>query len=435
MKIAIAGYGLEGKSNYRYYKDRGDVTIVDEGESLTDLPPGVPVILGQGAFEKLRDFDLVVRTAGLDPKKIKTNGKIWSATNEFFAQCKTQIVGVTGTKGKGTTASLIDSILRASGHKTVLVGNIGLPALDMLDAANRSDAVVYELSSFQLWDLERSPQVAVVLMIEPDHLDVHADMKDYISAKANIRRFQKKGDVCLYHPTNQYARQIVETNSEASAHRYNDPTDVDSVYINKDWFITGGEDCYIQLFQTDAVQLPGVHNLENACAAIMAVRQFTRDWSEIEQGLRDFKGLEHRLKLVGEMDGVMFYDDSIATTPGSAIAALKSFEQPKVIILGGSDKGVKYGELIGVCHDTGARVVAIGQTGAEIARLCRTEGVEAVELGAASMDDIVETAYGMAGDDGVVILSPASASFDMFKNYSDRGEQFISSVKRLEGKR
>lgn len=432
MKIAIAGYGLEGRSNYRYYKDKGTITIVDERGSLSDLPPGVPAILGPGAFEKLQDFDVVVRTAGLNPGKIKTNGKIWSATNEFFEKCKTQIVGVTGTKGKGTTASLIDSILRASGHTTVLVGNIGRPALDMLDEANRSDAVVYELSSFQLWDLEKSPQVAVVLMIEPDHLDVHADMDDYVNAKANIRRHQKKDDICYYHPTNPYAQRIVDTNSEARAEKYNDPTDDGSICVQGSWFTTG-DGC--QMLPVDVLQLPGAHNLENACAAIMAAYEFTWDWSEIGQGLRDFKGLDHRLKLIGELNGVKFYDDSIATTPGSAIAALKAFEQPKVIILGGSDKGAQYGELIKVCYGTGAQVVAIGQTGETIARLCGEQDVPVRYLGAASMDEIVGEAIACAEAGSVVILSPASASFDMFKNYSDRGEQFIAAVKRREGQR
>jgi UDP-N-acetylmuramoylalanine--D-glutamate ligase len=427
MKIAIAGYGLEGRSNYRYYKDKGDVTIVDEREDVADLPAGVPTLLGPGAFEKLQDFDLVVRTAGLNPNKIKTNGKIWSATNEFFAKCNSQIVGVTGTKGKGTTASLIESILRASGHKTVLVGNIGKPALDILDEANHSDVVVYELSSFQLWDLEKSPQVAVVLMIEPDHLDVHADMDDYVSAKANIRRFQKKGDVCYYHPTNMYAQQIVDTNTEARAEKYNDPTDDSSICVKDGWFVTG-DGC--QMLSVDALQLPGAHNLENACAAIMASHEFTWNWSEIEQGLRNFRGLDHRLKLIGEVSGVKFYDDSIATTPGSAIAALRAFDEPKVIILGGSDKGADYAELVDVCHDSDTQVLTIGQTGATIARMCGEQGVPVRYLGTASMDEIVGEALRSAKPASVVILSPASASFDMFKSYSDRGNQFIEAVQR-----
>ncbi|HMM62325.1 MAG TPA: Mur ligase family protein [Candidatus Saccharibacteria bacterium] len=161
MKIAIAGYGLEGKSNYQYYsKDPNNkIMIVDEKQPEGTLPSGVEVKVGAGVLNELQDFDLVIRTAGLDPKKIKTNGKIWSSTNEFFENCPAPIIGVTGSKGKGTTASLIASILRESGRNVHLVGNIGVPALDGLTDILDSDIVVYELSSFQLWDAVRSPHI------------------------------------------------------------------------------------------------------------------------------------------------------------------------------------------------------------------------------------------------------------------------------------
>lgn len=439
MNIAIAGYGAEGKSNYDYFLSRGEVTIVDENLDVKDVPVGAETMLGEGVFEKLEDFDLVVRTAGLAPHKIKTNGKIWSATNEFFAKTRTDIIGVTGTKGKGTTASLIDSILRAAGLKTVLIGNIGRPALDALEEANQADVVIYELSSFQLWDLEKSPQVAVVLMIEPDHMDVHATMDEYVDAKANIRRFQGQDGVCFYHPTNDYSRRIAETDSWAedehehqeflkNAYRFNDPNDNTAVYEkNGEFYVRDHAIC-----STSAVQLPGAHNIDNACAAISAARLHTVDDVAIEAGLRAFIGLPHRLKFVAEIDNVHYYDDSIATTPGSAMAAIAAFEMPKVIILGGSDKGADYTELVTRCRDTGTQVVAIGQTGVAIAELCRRNNVKVEELGDVSMDQIVKVATELAANDSVVILSPASASFGMFKNYNDRGNQFIASVKRLE---
>lgn len=442
MKIAIAGYGAEGKSSYQYFKDRGEVTIADEREEVDDLPTGIKTILGPGAFSRLYDFDMVVRSPGINPKKIKTNGKIWSATNEFFASCKTPIIGVTGSKGKGTTCSLIHSILQAAGLKVLLVGNIGKPALDTLDESNASDVIVYELSSFQLWDVEKSPQIAVVLGIEKDHLDVHADMDDYVNAKANIRRYQDIDEYCYYHPTNPFSERIAHTTSvgwadpndeiemkiwQGNAYRY---ASKESIFVEDGSFV---DNMRRTIAPVSVLNLPGVHNIENACAAIAAAQHFTLDQEAFERGLAAFTGLNHRLKLVGEVDGVRFYDDSIATTPGSAIAALRAFEQPKVIILGGSDKGADYGELAGVCRDTGAQVITIGQTGENIARLCREQGVLVRELGAASMDEVVEQALDCAQPESVVILSPASASFDMFKNYSDRGEQFIAAVKRREG--
>lgn len=425
MKVAIAGYGTEGKTNYQYWLSLGhDVTIVDERDMpATELPYGVKTLLGEGAFGKLEDFDLVVRTAGLSPSKIKSSN-IWSATNEFFAKCPADIIGVTGTKGKGTTSSLIASILEAAGKTVHLVGNIGTPALEVLPEIMTDDIVVYELSSFQLWDVQKSPHVAVVLMIETDHLDVHFSMEDYVAAKANIRKYQSGEDICFYHPTNDFAREIAF--AQPGARRYG-IADEGAVYVKENTFFIQDD----PLCSTDALQLPGGHNIENACAAISAAYVYATDRKAIEMGLRSFIGLPHRLKLAAEVNGVRYYDDSIATTPGSAIAAMKAFSEPKVIILGGSDKGADYKSVVDVCKQTDTKVIAIGQTGAQISKLCAENDVEVEELGQASMSEIVAVAKAKAEPGWVVILSPASASFDMFESYADRGDQFIATVNSL----
>ena len=332
---------------------------------------------------------------------------------------------MTGTKGKGTTSSLITSILRAAGHTVHLVGNIGQPPLAILHKIKRDHIVVFEMSSFQLWDLERSPHVAVVLMIEPDHLDVHADFKDYIRAKSNIRRHQTADDVCFYHPSNEWSAKIAKASVLGDHIRYN-TRDAGSVYAEDGEFRVEGE----TICSVSELSLPGAHNIENACAAISAARVFTLDEHAIARGLRVFEGLPHRLKFVREVGGVKYYDDSIATTPGSALAALQSFDEPKIIILGGSDKGAKYDHIVKECKLRGAHVVAIGQTGKTIADLCRQHGVE-VSQPQGGMGDIVKSCHVLASPGSVVLLSPASASFDMFKSYSDRGDQFVSAVTRL----
>lgn len=428
MKIAIAGYGAEGQSNYRYFSERGhDVTIADEREVIADIPEGATALLGANAFSELRGFDLVVRTAGLAPQKINTDGKIWSATSEFFATCTARIIGVTGSKGKGTTSSLIATMLRAAGQTVHLVGNIGVPALDVVATIKADDIVVYELSSFQLWDLEISPNIAIVLHIEPDHLDVHADFADYISAKSHIVNYQQTNDLAIYSADNEWSKQIARG---GLGEKLSYPS-VDAVHIADGYFWYKEQ----KVCSVDALQLPGAHNQANACAAITAAWRLTQDTAVIEQGLRSFYGLDHRLKYIATVRGIAYYDDSIATTPGSAIAAIKSFEQPKVLIVGGSNKGSDYGELVDtiIASDSMRAVLAIGQQGPVIAQLLKDRGAGQVVSVIASKDmtEIVAAASACAQPGDVVVLSPACASFDMFKSYSDRGDQFIAVVNAL----
>lgn len=431
MKIAIAGYGIEGQANYRYYAAQGghDITILDE-RPVADAPAGVRVVAGPQAYDDLGGYDMVLRAPGLSPYKLGSAHKIWSATNDFFAQCPAPIIGVTGTKGKGTTSSFIASMLRAAGKKVHLVGNIGVPALQVLPSIAADDIVVYEMSSFQLWDLERSPHVAVVLMIEPDHLDVHTDFADYVDAKAHICRAQQAGDACVYHPQNEYAAQIAQT-SNGQRVRYGVPDD-GGVYVKDGAFYVGKE----RLCGTEYVQLPGVHNLENACAAITAVRAVVAITpAQIAAGLQAFGGLPHRLKFVANKQGVAFYDDSIATTPGSAIAALRAFSEPKVLILGGSYKGADFTPLMDEItqHDI-RHIVLIGEESERLAGLLQAlpQPPAYTVLGShVTMPEIVATAAHQACGGDTVILSPACASFGMFKSYTDRGEQFVAAVEAL----
>lgn len=456
MKIIIAGYGVEGISNLIYFRQKfpdAEFVVADErpADKLPTIPDGVKLISGKNAFsEQLGDTDLVVRTASLPPRNIKTNGKIWSATNEFFDKCPAPIIGVTGTKGKGTTCSLIASILQQAGQTVHLVGNIGVPALDVLPKIKKTDIVVYELSSFQLWDLEKSPHIAVVLMIEPDHLNVHTDFADYLNAKKNIRRHQRLGDVCLYHPTNKYSQEVatmpfdglLDRQGHAMceccgddaldfAQRYAIPDD-DQVYVRDGYFCVQSR----QICSTSHLRLPGAHNLENACAAMSAVTELpiTVTDEQYAAGLESFTGLPHRLKFVAEKSGVKYYDDSISTTPGSAIAALKAFTEPKILILGGSDKGAEYAELAQeIARQQMRAVIVNGANASEIIEILHKNkaSCQVVQLEMATMPTVVEAAANQAQSGDVVILSPAAASFDMFKSYNDRGEQFVAAVEKL----
>lgn len=432
MNIALLGYNIENASVYDFLKSKHSdaaFTVYDQRDSpARELPAGVDFVGGLDSFMDV-EADLVVRSPGVSPHKINPAAQVTTATQLFFENSPTKhIIGVTGSKGKGTTCSLIASILRAGGHQTHLVGNIGQPALGEIDKIGPDDVVVYELSSFQLWDLTISPRTAVILMIEPDHLDVHVDMNEYVGAKSHITAYQSSSDRLVYQSQNQLTSAIAGA-SIASKIAVSSP---DGVHVRDGYFWYGEQ----KLCSTSQVKLQGSHNLDNAAAAIAASWSMVSDPAIIADGLAAFTGLPHRLKHVGAAGGVDYYDDSIATTPGSVIASIKSFDQPKILIVGGSDKGADYQPLAeAVAGDESVKlVITIGANGDRIADSLSEAGKNgrvSRQSGLATMGQIVEFASQSAQSGDVVILSPAAASFDMFSSYQDRGDQFIAAVGTL----
>lgn len=428
MKVAIAGYGAEGEANYRYWSELGaDITIFDEAEEPSrPMPEDAQSRLGTGVFGDMNGFDLVIRTAGLNPAHIKTDGKIWSATNEFFAKCPAPIIGVTGTKGKGTTCTLIAEILKATGKTVHLVGNIGTPALEVLSAIDSDDIVVFELSSFQLWDIEKSPETAVVLMIEPDHLNVHADMDDYVGAKANIGKFQAPEDLLVYHPTNKRS-EFVASVSPAKKKRYLTP---EGALISSGRVVIDGD----IICDISEVGLIGAHNLENICAAITAAWGYTQDLVAIKQAVTTFEGLPHRLEFVREVGGAKYFDDSYSANPAATVAALSVFVEPIIALVGGFDRKADFTKLVDaiVASKNLKKLVLMGETSPKISQLLEERGYKnmSVQSGSNFVDIVTATqAYAEPGD--IVLLSPGCPSFDMFKNFEERGNEFKAIVRSL----
>jgi UDP-N-acetylmuramoylalanine--D-glutamate ligase len=429
QKVAIAGYGVEGEASYNYWNNLGAyITIFDSSETPSrPIPEGVTAVLGPDAFDGIQGFDIVVRTASLRPDEIIADSKIWSATNEFFEKCPAPIIGVTGTKGKGTTCSLIAEILSNDDKVVHLLGNIGVPALEVLPKITPDDIVVFELSSFQLWDLQKSPQTAVVLMIEPDHMDVHASMEEYVGAKANIAKYQDTDDVVIYHPDNRYALQIAE-HSSARKKQYMKPS---GAYIIGGQVVVGD----VAVAKTEEVSLVGGHNLENVCAAITAAWEYTKNVTAIQYAIKDFKGLPHRLEFVRDMHGIEFYNDSYSSAPGATIAAIKSFTQPEILICGGFDRGLDYTSLAEAAAQQGniKKILLIGQTKEKIAESLTKAGFSRYEvLDSVDFTEIITHARDIAEQGDVVVLSPGCASFDMFKNFQERGEKFKEIVGSLQ---
>lgn len=444
MKIALIGFGLEAKSAYDYFKSidqNNTFEIYDENsKSKIELPNGVKFFGDFHDFSKIQ-ADLIVRTPAVNPSRLPKSAKITSVTNLFFEKCPAPIIGVTGSKGKGTVSSFIAEILRAAGLKVYLVGNIGLPALNELSKIQKDDAVIYELSSFQLWDAQKTPHIAVLNNLEVDHLDVHDGFEDYVAAKMNIAKNQTENDFFIFNAENPIVLKNVENLKNQLKAELQPFQDYNLAHIQENHFLWGDE----VLFETNILKIPGEHNQKNACAAMIATFDFLREkgfeneeifdfWRE---GLSKFAGLPHRLKFVREFEGVRFYDDSIATTPGSAIAALNSFEKPKILILGGSNKGADLSGLIEkiakMPEQELRKVILMGAESEKLAQKLISSGFERfINLGAkTNMQEVVKTAFENAKSGDVVILSPAHASFDMFKSYIDRGEQFVENVNLL----
>lgn len=440
MNVAVIGYGVDGASAIGYWHKLGaTITVCDQKEDLL-LPNYVTPRLGPNYLVGLDAFDVIVRSPGVHPRELVAANspeilqKVTTCINEFFTKCPAPIIGVTGTKGKGTTSTLIYEMLRASGKKAFLGGNIGIVPLDFLHEVTADSIVVLELSNFQLIDFTGRPRISVCLMVAPEHLDWHPNKEEYFAAKANLFAHQTIDDRLVFNGGNGTTTRIVSA-SAASKIPYYVPLNGQENRKTQGAYVLDGTVFYqdVAICDTSEVGLLGRHNLENICAAITAVWPIIGGNIEvIRKIITEFKGLEHRLEFVREVGGVKYYNDSFATTPEATIAAVRSFEQPKVLILGGHDKGIPFFDLVGeLTHANLRQVLCIGDTGPKIAEMLANRGVENVSVGGSTMTEIITSAKSFAQPGDVVLLSTACASFGLFKDYKDRGNQFKQVVQAL----
>ena len=421
--VAVLGLGIEGRDAINYLLKNGAVvTLLDKKEEDELDFSGInknkiKLVTGKNYLENLNKYDYVVRSPGVyrylpEIKMAEKEGvKITSAIKIFFEDCLGKIIGVTGTKGKGTTSSLIYEILKADKRDVYLSGNIGKPYLELLPKISKDSWIVMEMSSFQLIDLDISPYIAVVLNITLDHMDWHKNRKEYVEAKRNIVSHQKSNDFAVIN------------------FDYDTPKSFVSSVKGK--LVEFSKSTLESKFENDLL-LRGVHNLENIAAAVAVGQILKIDEDMIAGAVKSFRGLEHRLELVDTINGVTFYNDSFATGPQPTIAAINSFTEPETVILGGSDKGLNYGELRSEIksRENVKNIILIGEIGEKIGGGIKNKNV--VNLGKTSMIKIVRKALEITPKGGVVILSPAAASFDMFKNYKERGLLFKKAVEDVK---
>lgn len=450
-KIAIVGFGQEGEATAEYALANGAlVTVCDKiskddlGEVYAKWQNQVEWRLGTDYLKNLTDFDIVFRSPGvklLQPafeEARKAGVQITSQTQEFFAHAPCPIIGVTGTKGKGTTATLIYKMLLADNKDAVLVGNIGQPALLALNDIDQNSLVVYELSSFQLQDLTHSPHIAVVLGITVDHQDYHVDWQEYFAAKMNILKFQNDDDIAIFS-SDVLSSAEVEKHVKGRIVKTSRLGELEnSIYVSGGAIYRKLDGEAEQVMLIKDIALPGDFNLENIMAAIAAASAAKVSVAVIQQVLKTFKGLPHRLQLIRAVDGVEYWNNSYATAPDATISAIKAFEKPIVLMLGGYEKGFNYDELAeAIVKGNVKTIIGIGANSRNIyetVSLFREReglGLPVYVEGGSTMADMVSAAKNSAESGDIILLSPAAASFDKFKNVADRGEQFEKEVNKL----
>ena len=443
-RITVIGIGISNLPLIKYLAQLGaDVTACDRrtkedlGDNYTELEKlGIKFNLGDGYLDNLSG-DIIFKTPGMRydvPQLIaaKENGSVVTSEMEvFFDVCPSHIIAVTGSDGKTTTTTLIHKMMTKAGYTTWLGGNIGNPLLTDTEKMKEDDWVILELSSFQLHTMRKSPEIAVITNISPNHLDMHKDYQEYIDAKKNIMLYQQEGNILVVNADNEVTAKIGK--EAKGAVRYFSRQDTADVYLDGDTIMRGN----VGVLNIKDIKIPGMHNVENYMTAIAAVSGLVSD-EVIVDIAKTFGGVEHRIELVRILDGVRYYNSSIDSSPNRTINTLRVFPEKVIMIGGGKDKGIPYDELGPALAAYVKVLILIGATSdkieeslnAEIKRTGKGKNIEVIR--AASYEDAVNQARSRAQNGDVVILTPASTSFDMFRNFEERGNLFKKIVNELK---
>ncbi|MBV8085156.1 MAG: UDP-N-acetylmuramoyl-L-alanine--D-glutamate ligase [Chloroflexi bacterium] len=443
MKATVVGMAREGLDLARYLAKHGDeVTVTDvkpagallaEMEQLEGLP--IRFALGGHPAEVLDGADMIYLSAGIKPHMPPFAGRpnLSSLTKLFFDVCVARmIVGITGSAGKTTTTTLIGEMLKRGPRRVWIGGNIGRPLLTDTEEMSPDDVVVLELSSFQLQALRKSPNVAVVTNITPNHLDWHNEsMQEYIDAKAQIVEHQSPGDVAILNAGDKESNALA-SRTRARVLRWNGR----DAYLREDQLLVRGHDSEYEICRAGELHIPGRHNIDNVLAASLTALTCGISPQDIRDVATHFTGVEHRLQLVRELEGVAYYNDSIATAPERTLAALAVFDRPIVLIAGGRDKHLPLEGLADEATRKVKTVVLLGEAGPLLERAFldgrRRNGSAQPALACASdLKEAVRLAHDAAQPGGVVLLSPACTSYDMFKDFEERGRKFVQYVQEL----
>ena len=448
-KVAIIGIGVSNLPLLEYFYDlNARVTIFDSKESnqisveaMQKIEKyGFEFIGGKDSLSRLKGFDIIFRSPSCMPDRPELveaveNGAVLTSEIEMvlkLAPCK--VIGITGTEGKTTTTTLINEIVKKSGRKTYLGGNMGKPIFTKIRNVKPENIIILELSSFQLSDMDISPDISVVTNIYPDHLNVHKSYEEYREAKKNIFKHQSENGIVVLNYDNEFTREFAkEANGKVIFFSSKEKLDDGFIYDKADGTIKYCKDGVRRhIMKKEDIKLRGIHNYENICAALAATSSIVDVDTQVK-AIEEFTGVEHRLEFVRELNNVKWYNDSIGTSPASTIAGLNSFDEDIILLAGGSDKGLDYKEVGEAIARKVRALILTGPTSEKIENATKQAlNGKSIEIYYTSnMQESVNLAKDIAKAGDVVLLSPASASFDLYKNFEDRGHQFKDCVNNL----
>ncbi len=443
-RVAICGIGRNNTPVVKQFLAHGAVVTACDRRTREELGEeaakeletfGAALSLGDDYLACVTEMDMILRTPGMKPylppfQAAREKGiPVTSEMELFFDLCPAPIYAVTGSDGKTTTTSIIAGLLRAAGKTVHLGGNIGRPLLPDIDKVQETDVAVVEISSFQLTMMTQSPHVAVVTNVAPNHLDWHTDMQEYIDAKKNLVTFQSAADRAVLNADNDITAAFADAVAGECLY-FSRRKAQEGAWLNEDGMLcvtVGGETTPI--VAAKEIRLPGVHNVENFLAA------FAATWGDVPVDVmaafaKDFGGVAHRCELVRERRGVKWYNDSIGTSPSRTIAGLKAFDRKVILIAGGYDKHIPYDPLGPVAMETVKLAILLGATADAIEAAIRACGEMPIAR-VGSMEEAVRTAAQLSKEGDIVFMSPASASFDLYRNFEERGEHFRRCVEAL----
>ena len=440
-KILILGFGKEGISTYKFIRKHfpnkkiyiADKTNANEEIILKDK--NVDINFGDNYLDNLKDFDIIMKTPGISFANINIESfkeKIKSQLELFLEFIDVTTIGVTGSKGKSTTSSLIYQILKDQNKDTVLMGNIGVPVFDCIEDIRESTIVVLEMSSHQLEYMDVSPNIAILLNIYEEHLDHYKSIKEYAEAKINIGRFQKNSDYFIYNVDNKIIKECIDEIETLNDIKYevsyngnlsNDNSN--KVYIKDDYIYINENKVYNI---NDKRNLLGNHNLNNIMFVLAVCNILKLNLKKAKETISNFKGLEHRMEYVGKYNNIIYYNDSIATIPEATINSIRALKNVDTLILGGMDRGISYNEFIKFLNSGVVRnLICMPDTGYKIAdSLNCSSNIYKVE----TLEEAVELSKKITIKDKICLLSPAAASYGFFKNFVEKGNKYKELVKK-----